>query len=80
MTFRAMSQANGRKGAQREYLVRAGALDGYEALTRELGLDPKALLTKSGIDPRSLENADTLISYRAFLRALDAARVASGTL
>jgi len=43
-------------------LIRAGGLQGYEALMQEQGQDPHALLKKHGISPRALNNVDELIS------------------
>ncbi len=45
--------------------VRAGALQGYDSLTRELGANPRKLLQRHGIDPRSLSSPESLISLGA---------------
>lgn len=45
-----------------ESLIRAGGLQGFEALIKELGQDPYALLERHGIATASLANVDELIS------------------
>lgn len=52
-------------------MIRAGALQGYEALVRNLGADPVALLRQHEIDPDALKDPETLISLNATIELLE---------
>jgi AraC-like DNA-binding protein len=64
-------------GLRRNYLSRAAAFDGFEALCHELRLDYGALLRQAGLDSQALLDPDAMVPYRAFLQVLDAAARAS---
>lgn len=53
-------------------LIRAGALQGFETLLRELGAEPKTLLRLHGIDPATLSDPEKLISLEAMAQVLEA--------
>ena len=57
--------------SKREYLVRAAAFNGFEALCTESGLDGAKLLRQAGVDPEILSDPDVMIPYRVYLHALD---------
>lgn len=52
-------------------MIRAGALQGYQALMRELGVDPLPLLQRNGIDFSILEDTENLISLNATIQLLE---------
>lgn len=54
-----------------ESLIRAGGLQGFEALVKELGQDPDILLARHGISAASLANVDELISMTAATELLE---------
>ena len=62
----------------KDYILRSAALEGFEQLMHELGIDGTALITKAGINRDALASPDSTISYSAFLDVLAAARQASG--
>jgi AraC-like DNA-binding protein len=52
-------------------LIRAVALQGYEAATRSVGVDPIAQLAHVDLPPETLVATDNFISYLAFIRLLE---------
>ncbi len=46
------------------HLIRTGAIEGYEILTRKLGGNPIKLLADAGLSPAQLRNPNTYIEYR----------------
>jgi AraC-like DNA-binding protein len=55
--------------------VRAGALQGFDQMVRELGGDPEQMLRRNGLDPRSLRNPESMVSLAKVARLVeDAAR------
>jgi AraC-like DNA-binding protein len=63
---------------RRDYLTRAAAFDGFEALCQEHGMDAPVLLGQAGLDAAILADPETMIPYRAYLHVLDLAVRASG--
>ncbi|MDK3017591.1 AraC family transcriptional regulator [Pseudodonghicola flavimaris] len=61
-----------------EFMIRAGALDGFRDCGLELGADPAALLTAAGLSGAAVGTPDRLMPVQAFRRALDLAAEASG--
>ncbi|MBN3782858.1 AraC family transcriptional regulator [Burkholderia sp. Ac-20345] len=59
-------------------LIRAGALQGYEALMNELGLDPLPLLIRHGINHGATTNTDMLISLAATIELLEESAAVAG--
>ena len=51
--------------------MRAEALRLFPEVVRELGGDPQVLLAQVHIDPPTLAEGDTLISYRAMIQLLE---------
>lgn len=56
-----------------DYLLRAGALEGFSEQVLELGGIPEDLYKAVKIEPQTLSNPENMISYRAFLQLLDIA-------
>lgn len=52
-------------------LIRAVALQGFEAAARSVGVDPLAQLARVDLPPESLIATDNFISYLAFIRLLE---------
>ncbi len=52
-------------------LIRAAALQGYEAAARSIGMDPLAELRKVNLSIRNLIETDNFIAYPAFIRLLE---------
>src|SRR5262245_59114301 len=59
-------------------LVRAGALQGYPALVRSLGVDPAPLLRRYRITSGSLTDEDALLSLRSCVHLLEASAIETG--
>lgn len=58
-----------------EESIRAGALQGFDRVVRDLGGDPERLLRRNGLDPRSLRNPESMVSLaKVALLVEDAAR------
>jgi AraC-like DNA-binding protein len=58
-----------------EESIRAGALQGFDHVVRELGGNPQQLLRRNGLDPRSLRNPEAMVSLaKVALLVEDAAR------
>jgi len=73
-----MPESSAHSQKQRQFLLRSAGLDGFATLTREHGVDPHSILEKCGIDSRALDDPETMVSYRAFLRVLDMAARETG--
>lgn len=56
-----------------EYFVRAGALEGFDHLSRSLGGNPVELLRQVGMSPASLRSPDTLLAYPKMAELLEIA-------
>jgi len=56
-----------------DYLLRAGALEGFSEQVLELGGIPEDLFKAVKIEPQTLSDPDNMVSYRAFLQLLDVA-------
>lgn len=52
-------------------LIRAAALQGYEAAARSIGMDPLAELCKVNLSISNLIETDNFIAYQAFIRLLE---------
>lgn len=52
-------------------LIRAGALQGFETLLRELGAEPRKLLRRHGINPATLNDPEELIPLVATAHVLE---------
>lgn len=59
-------------------LLRAGALQGFRPLARELGLDPDALLRAVGLRPAGLDDPDQRLAYAAVALLLEETARRSG--
>lgn len=57
------------------YLVRSGALEGYEKLVRELGGNPYILLKWAGLSACQLQSADTYLAYEKVAELLEVTAV-----
>lgn len=55
---------------EREYLIRAVALESYDEVVQELGGDPSALMRAVGL-PHPIVEPESWISYRRFLQLLE---------
>lgn len=53
------------------FLVRSGAIDGYEKLVKRLGANPKALLAEAGLSSAQLRNPNNYISYSRMAELLE---------
>ncbi len=60
------------------FLVRSGAISGYEKLATSFGLNPVELLSRAGLSPAQLRNPNTYISYRAMINLMELSGEASG--
>ena len=60
-----------------EPLIRAGALQGYKALMKELGVDPLPVVKQFGIPPEALDNSDALISLPRAMGLLEESAIAT---
>lgn len=58
-------------------VVRAAALNGYEALMHELGVAPRPVLERNDIDPDLLRDAESMIPLSATARLLEDSAVAT---
>ncbi len=56
-----------------KYFVRAGSLEGFDHLSRNLGGNPVELLKAVGMSPASLRNPDTLLAYQKMAELLEIA-------
>jgi len=54
-----------------DYLVRAGSLEGFEALVLSLGGNPVTLMQQVGLTTSAIRDPDTLISYPKMTRLLE---------
>jgi AraC-like DNA-binding protein len=63
---------------EKDYLIRAAALEGFVPLMHELGIDGPALIAGAGLNQDSTASPDNIISFAAFLDVLAAARKVSG--
>ena len=61
-----------------EFRIRSASLAGYLELAGSLGLPARQMLRNAGIDPRSLDNPETLIDVRAARQLLERAALQSG--
>lgn len=61
-----------------DFFVRAAALHEFGAILADFGCAVDPILKQCGIEPRSLDNPDTLIRYRQFLQALQCACEVTG--
>ena len=59
-------------------VVRAGALQRYEPLMRDLGTNPRPVLRRHAIDRAALADPDTLISLDAVAQLLEDSAIATG--
>ena len=64
--------------APRPAQLRAGPLMHVPVLLREFGVDPAAVLSRAGVDPRWLDDAENPIAFDAAGRLLDACVRATG--
>jgi AraC-like DNA-binding protein len=64
--------------ARRGRELRAGPLMPIPALLREFGVDPAAVLSRAGVDPHWLEDAETRIAFNTVGRLVDACVRATG--
>jgi AraC-like DNA-binding protein len=62
----------------RSHSIRGAALSGYMKASAEVGLNPYALLPKTGLQNECLNEPDQLIPYRSFLELLELSATASG--
>ena len=53
-------------------MVRASGLRGYEALMRQLGVDPTAMLRRYHINPATLDDDDALLPLRSVVHLIEA--------
>ncbi|RLQ23283.1 helix-turn-helix domain-containing protein [Seongchinamella sediminis] len=53
------------------FLVRSGAIDGYEKLVKRLGANPNALLAEAGLSPAQLRNPNHYIAYSKMAELLE---------
>lgn len=53
------------------FLVRTGAIDGYEKLVSQLGQNPAQILRKAGFSPAQLNQPNTYVSYAKLATLLD---------
>ena len=60
------------------FLVRSGAIDGFERLVAELGANPVGLLTEVGFSQAQLRNPNTYVSYSKVAELLELAAAACG--
>jgi AraC-like DNA-binding protein len=60
------------------FLVRSGAISGYEKVAASFGLNPVDLLSRVGLTPAQLRNPNTYISYRAMINLMALTGEASG--
>lgn len=58
------------------FLVRSGAIDGFERLVAELGANPVRLLAEVGLSQAQLRNPNTYVSYSKIAELLELAAVA----
>ncbi len=58
--------------------IRAAALAHFEAIARDLSLDPIPLLQQEGLDPAALQNPDAKLPAAAVAALLEAASTAAG--
>jgi AraC-like DNA-binding protein len=56
---------------KQEYLIRSGALDGYEQLVISLNGDPETLLSQCGLSLKDLNAPDTMISFKNMVELLE---------
>lgn len=56
-----------------DYFIRSGGFEGLPELIYELGGNPSQILLSAGIEPSSLQRADSHLPYRQFLAALETA-------
>lgn len=61
-----------------KFRIRSASLAGYVELATSLGLPAHQMLRDTGIDPRSLDNPETLIDVRAAREVLENAALRSG--
>ena len=53
------------------FLIRSGAIDGYERLVTDLGGNPVHLLAAVGFSPPQLRNPNTYVSYSGLAELLE---------
>ena len=53
------------------FLVRSGAVDGFDTLVRELGGNPVQLIVEAGLTPAQFRNPNTYISYSKVAELLE---------
>ena len=53
------------------FLVRSGAIDGFEKLVSELGGNPVQMITEAGLSQAQFRNPDTYISYSKLAKLLE---------
>lgn len=58
-------------------LIRGTSLQGFTELVIELGGDPATLIERAGLEPESIGNHDSFISYRSVITVLEAAAQAT---
>lgn len=56
---------------KQKYLIRSGALDGYEQLVIRLSGEPEALLSQCGLSLKDLSEPDTMISFKNMVELLE---------
>ncbi len=59
-------------------VIRSASLSGYVELARSLGLNPQAMMRKTGLSPRCLDDPETPISVIAVRQLLEASAQAAG--
>lgn len=59
-------------------VIRSASMSGYVELARVLGLDPKAMMRKAGLDPRCLDNPETPVRVAAVRQLLESSALAAG--
>lgn len=65
-------------GVSRSNLIRVVAFDGFSELVHELGACPAHILEQVNITPQQLNNVDDVVSFTAFVTALQIAAVETG--
>lgn len=56
---------------KQDYLIRSGALDGFEQLVKDLNGDPETLLDKCGLSSQDLKAPDTMIPFNIMVELLE---------